>query len=253
MTATKRLVTEIEGPGGGEHGRQPRLIAADGSPGARRVRLLTDRLRTGCPGYDPAIPSLDDPSLIAAARAGERGAVDRLLRQHHDRVYALCRRIAGNDADAADACQEALIAIVKGLPRFDGRSSLSTWIYRVATNACLDELRRRGRRPLVGLPEHEPPAVAQSISLHQPAVDHDVRVTDRIAVDGALGQLPEEFRVPVVLRDLCDLDYAEIAATLDIPPGTVRSRISRGRAALARILSPAGNSARDPDRPTRTT
>jgi RNA polymerase sigma-70 factor (ECF subfamily) len=72
---------------------------------------------------------------------------------------------------------------------------------------------------------------------------------DRMAIDDALARLPEEFRVPVVLRDLCDLDYAEIAATLDIPPGTVRSRIARGRAQLARLLGP-GNHETDADRPT---
>jgi len=77
-------------------------------------------------------------------------------------------------------------------------------------------------------------------------------VADRLAVDAALAQLPEEFRAAVVLRDLCDLDYAEIAAVLDIPAGTVRSRIARGRAQLARLLGP-GNHGRDGDRPTSAT
>jgi RNA polymerase sigma-70 factor, ECF subfamily len=194
-----------------------------------------------------AIPPVDDPTLLAAAQAGERGAMDRLLRQHYDRVYALCRRIAGNDADAADAAQEALIAIVKGLPRFDGRSSLSTWIYRVTTNACLDELRRRGRRPQPALPDHETAPMVRGGGV----TEHDSRVTNRITVDGALAQIPEEFRMPVMLRDLCDLDYAEIAEQLNIPPGTVRSRISRGRAALAKLLVPEPGNPQPPgDRPT---
>ena len=87
---------------------------------------------------------------MAAARDGDRAALDSLLRRHHDRIAAVCRRLCGNDADAADATQEALIAIVRGLPRYDGRSAFSTWAYRVATNACLDELRRRGWRPVPG-------------------------------------------------------------------------------------------------------
>src|SRR4051812_8448460 len=89
--------------------------------------------------------------VVARAQAGERGALELLLREHHDRVYAVCRRMMGNDADALDACQEALIAIVRGLDRFDGRSAFSTWAYRVTTNSCLDELRRRKRRPEVGI------------------------------------------------------------------------------------------------------
>lgn len=178
---------------------------------------------------------------MAAAQAGDSGALDTLLRRHHDRIYAVCRRLAGNDSDALDATQEALIAVVRGLPRFDGRSRFGTWSYRVATNACLDELRRRNRRPDPGLPEHE----------HAPAGDPSgvaEHVANRLDVDAALQQLPEEYRVPVVLRDLAGLDYAEIAATLEIPPGTVRSRISRGRAALADRL--AGNPTAESRRPS---
>src|SRR5688500_4405303 len=89
-----------------------------------------------------------EAALVVAAQGGDRAALDRLLRTHHDRLAALCHRLCGNPTDAADATQEALIAIVRGLPRFDGRARFSTWAYRVATNACLDELRRRSRRPV---------------------------------------------------------------------------------------------------------
>lgn len=141
----------------------------------------------------------------------------------------MCRRITGQDADAADAAQEALIAIVRGLPRFDGRSKFSTWAHRIAHNACIDELRRRGRRPDPGLPEHE-----ERPRGDRPALDETV--ADRLTTDEALQALPEDFRAAVVLRDQLGLDYAEIAEVLGIPPGTVRSRIARGRAALARSL-----------------
>ena len=76
-----------------------------------------------------------------------------MLRRHHDQIHAICRRLAGNDADGQDATQEALIAIVRGLPRFHGKAKFSTWAYRVATNAALDELRRRSRRPIPTLAE----------------------------------------------------------------------------------------------------
>ena len=94
---------------------------------------------------------------MRAAQEGDRAALDALLRRHHDRIHAVCRRLAGNEADALDATQEALIAIVRGIRRFDGRAAFSTWAYRVATNACLDELRRRKRRPAAGLPDDVEP------------------------------------------------------------------------------------------------
>jgi RNA polymerase sigma-70 factor, ECF subfamily len=168
--------------------------------------------------------------LVAAARNGDRAALEELLRLHHDRIHALARRITGNDADAADATQEALLAIVRGLPRFDGRSAFSTWAYRVTSNACLDELRRRRRRPLVALVDDraEPP---------DPAVPIETMVADRLRLDAALGQLPEDFRVAVVLCDVVGLQYDEIADDLGVPIGTVRSRIHRGRSLLRKALT----------------
>lgn len=159
----------------------------------------------------------------------------------------MCRRLAGNEADALDATQEALIAIVRGLDRFDGRAAFSTWSYRVATNACLDELRRRQRRPTPGLPD-DLEGVGWSGRGARPSAAIEA-LPDRLAIDDALAQVSEEFRLPVVLRDLCDLDYAEIAERLGIPPGTVRSRIARGRAQLAALLDP-GNQPTAVVRPT---
>jgi RNA polymerase sigma-70 factor (ECF subfamily) len=191
--------------------------------------------------YALTIDETEDVELVARAVGGDDGALDTLLRRHHDRVYALCRRMAGNDADGADATQEALIAIVRGLPRFDGRSRFTTWVHRVAVNACLDELRRRQRRP-VPIPDD---AMANAA-----ASDGTAAVADRIDIDAALVRLPLEYRVAVVLRDLCTLDYAEIAEILDVPVGTVRSRIARGRTALVPLLDPDGNSDRPAKRPT---
>ena len=159
----------------------------------------------------------------------------------------MCRRLAGNDADALDATQEALLAIVRGLPRFDGRATFSTWAYRVATNACLDELRRRGRRPDPGLPEHE--HADDRWIAGSGGRDPAEMVAAAVDVDAGLALLPEDFRVAVVLRDVLGLDYAEIADVLDLAPGTVRSRIARGRARLADAIAgrTLGNQA-PPDR-----
>ncbi len=177
---------------------------------------------------------MDDAALVVAAQGGDRAALETLLRRHHARIWAVCRRLAGNDADAADATQEAMLLIVRRLGTFDGRSRFTTWAHRVATNACLDELRRRKRRPARGLPDDDPDSGQVLVAADQPV---DRQVSERLTVDAALAQLPEEFRVPVVLRDVVGHDYAEIAAILDIPPGTVRSRIARGRSRLADLLA----------------
>lgn len=172
-----------------------------------------------------------------AARGGDQAALDTLLRRHYDRLYALCRRVTGNDADGQDACQEALMAIVRGLGGFDGRSAFTTWSYRVATNACLDELRRRRRRPEPVAPDEPGPGSGSGPG----ALDAADAVVLRVDVDAALATLAPEFRVAVVLRDLCGLSYDEIGEVVGVPPGTVRSRISRGRSALAGLLTESGN------------
>lgn len=180
--------------------------------------------------------SATDEELVAAAQAGSRAAMDRLLRRHYDRIWAICRRIAVNEADAADATQEALLLIVRRIDTFDGRAKFSTWSHRVATNACLDELRRRKRRPNLPLIDDDPDDDRMTAD---PGPAHDAQVSDRIDIDAALAEVPEEFRAPLVLRDLMGHDYADISDILGIPPGTVRSRIARGRSRLAALLAPS--------------
>jgi RNA polymerase sigma-70 factor (ECF subfamily) len=221
------------------------------SPSRSRWRHPPERLSG--PSYAAGIPGADE-ELVAAAQRGGRPELDALLRAHYDRMYAVCRRLTGNDADAADATQEALVAVVKGLPRFDGRSRFSTWTYRIAVNASLDELRRRRRRPEPGLfedrgdPDTDPGRGRVAPLGTGAIVGQDVETAAaRLDVDAALRQLSPEFRAAVVLRDLCGLDYAEIAEVLGLPAGTVRSRIARGRAALVPLLT--GNRAEGAERP----
>lgn len=179
-----------------------------------------------------------DDELLRSARAGDAAALEEILRRHHRMIHAVCARIVVDRGGAEDATQEALLAVTRGLRRFDGRSSLGTWIYRIATNAALDEVRRVGRRP-------RPTLVA---------ADGDSRVTsgpeDAVTVGDEVGRalqtLDPEIRATMVLRHLAGLDYAEIAQTLGVPVGTVRSRLSRGRDALRSLLGEhapgAGNS-----------
>jgi len=193
---------------------------------------------------------------LDAARGGDPEALEALITAQYDRVHALCRRMLGNEADALDATQDAMVAAIRALDRFDGRSSFGTWLYRIATNSCIDELRRRRRRPrpLPGLLEGHGSeggasvggggggggggvgrGVGGGVGGAGPGADLDPAdaVSARMDVDVALRRLPIEFRTAVVLRDVCDLPYDEIAAILDVPVGTVRSRIARGRASLA--------------------
>ena len=175
-----------------------------------------------------------DDELARAAAAGERAALEVLLRRHQDLVWRVCRKLCANDADALDATQEALVAVARRIDRFDGRSAFTTWLYRVATNAALDELRRRRRRPE---PMEELPTGAGGDA----GTDHSGALADRMALDAAMAELAPDFRAPLVLRDIAGLDYAAIAETLDIPPGTVRSRIARARSQLAQLLAIDGN------------
>lgn len=172
----------------------------------------------------------DDEDLVGRAKGGDQDAMEQLLGRHYDRIYGVCRRMTGNDADAADAAQNALIAVARGLARFDERSRFSTWVYRIAANCSIDELRRRSRWPSTSLDELIPMAGGRDGDPESSA--------DRVDVDAALRQLPAPYRAAVVLRDMCGLDYAEIAEVLQLPPGTVRSRIARGRSALVELLQP---------------
>ncbi len=183
-----------------------------------------------------------DDDLARRAAQGDSAALDELLRRHTSLVHAVCRRVLNHPDDALDATQEALIAIARKVHQFDGRSRFSTWAYRVATNAALDEARRRNRRPIPSetLPEGRA-TTADRVDEH---------VADRLDIDAALSTLSPEYRAAVALRDLVGMDYAEIAEVLDLPAGTVRSRISRGRAALADAL---GNREAPSERPTSGT
>ncbi len=172
----------------------------------------------------------DDGELIRAAQRGDMASLEILLDRHHDRLRAVCAKVVGFGADADDAAQMALISIVKNLDSFDGRAQFTTWTYRIATNAAIDELRRRKRRDADSLDDDEQ---------HRHVVGTsgiDDAAAAKIVIDDALDQLAEDFKIPVILRDLCGLNYDEIAEVLDIAPGTVRSRIARGRGKLADII-----------------
>jgi RNA polymerase sigma-70 factor (ECF subfamily) len=180
---------------------------------------------------DVPFATIDEDELVRLAKSGDRKALEEVLRGQYQRVFAICRRITTNDADAADATQEAMIGIAGGLARFDSRSRFSTWVYRAAVNASIDQLRRRKRRL----------RLVTASSFVKTAPGPEEVAVDAVDVDAAMNRLAPELRAAVSLRDLIGLDYSEIAAVMHVPVGTAKSRVSRARAELARLLE-EGNS-----------
>ena len=181
-----------------------------------------------------------DESLLAAHLRGDPRAFGVLVARHERRIYGLCLRILGNREDAEDAAQEAFLAALRKADSFRRAAAFSTWLYRIAVNAATDQARRRGRARLTTLDPED-------AGLADPGSDLGESVTAAVAVQTALTRVPEEFRVAVVLCDLYRVPYADAAQILEVPVGTVKSRVFRGRAALAACLSGPD----DPDPPLR--
>jgi RNA polymerase sigma-70 factor, ECF subfamily len=176
-----------------------------------------------------------DEALLAAHLRGDPRAFGELVARHERRIFGLCLRILGNREDAEDATQEAFLAALRKASSFRKAAAFSTWLYRIAVNAATDQARRRSRSRLAALdPEDAGLAVA-------PGGDLGEVVAAAVAVQTALARVPEEFRVAVVLCDLYRIPYADAAQILAVPVGTVKSRVFRGRLALADHLGdPAG-------------
>lgn len=155
---------------------------------------------------------------------------EEVARDHGRFMYTVAYRLSGNDEDAQDLVQEALIRVRRGLERYEP-GSLEGWLARIVTNVFLDEVRRRRRRPTSALPDDPERMLPPS-----PAAD-EVQMGLSKEIQAALASLPEEFRVPVVLCDVADQSYEQIAFTLGVPVGTVRSRIHRGRRQLRALLT----------------
>lgn len=182
-----------------------------------------------------------DEDLVRRFRAGEPDAFTELVRRHQQRVYSLCLRVLGDADAAADVAQDTFITVLRKLEGFRGEAAFTTWLHRVAVNACYDELRRRKRRPAL----HVVPEEGSDREPGPPAPDHADEVAGTRDAAAALASVPEEFRVALVLADVQDMAYEQIAQVLDVPIGTVKSRVHRGRLALAAALGIAPE-AREP-------
>jgi len=185
---------------------------------------------------------MDEAGLIGDAQRGEIEAFNRLIMTYQDQVYNLAYRILGDPQAADDAAQEAFISAYKGLRRYRG-GSFRAWILRIATNACYDELRRRKRRPAIGLEDLNPlddPDEADSAGvLASDAGDPESEALQAElaqALEDCLSGLPDEFRVVAVLVDVQGHDYQEASLVMGTPLGTVKSRLARARLRLRDCL-----------------
>ena len=173
--------------------------------------------------------SAEDAGLVSAFVGGDRKAFEALMRAHEDRVFAVCLRILTNREAALDAVQDTFITVYRKAQQFSGESAFSTWLYRIAVNTCYDQLRRNKRHQAQPLPEGSDPADEHSEDLL-------TSVELRPDLEQGLSALPPEFRAAVVLSDLEGLPLQAIAEALDVPIGTVKSRVFRGRRLLAEHL-----------------
>ncbi len=169
---------------------------------------------------------MEDPDapLVARAQRGDRSAFEQLVERHQHRLLTLAARTLGSADEAADAVQEAFIRAWLGLPRFRGGSLFSTWLYRIGLNAAHDQRVRRRTEPLD--------------ATREPADPQDSFLTSELssALQWALNELEEDYRVAVVLYDVLGCSYTEIAELTEVAEGTVKSRIFRGRSRLAELL-----------------
>jgi RNA polymerase sigma-70 factor (ECF subfamily) len=171
----------------------------------------------------------NDAQLLARVAAGDHDAFTTVMTAHEDRVFSVCLRIMGNREHALDATQETFLTTFRKAGQFKGKSAVGTWIYRIAINTCYDMLRKEKRHKAEPLPDHVHPADRAA----QEAVD---AAAMRPELQQALATLPTEFRAAVVLADIEGLGLAEVSVILDVPVGTVKSRVFRGRRLLAAEL-----------------
>ena len=184
---------------------------------------------------------MDEPDavLVGRARAGDRAAMASLIRRHQGVAFGVAYRLLGSREDAEDAAQEAFVQVLTQLDRLLNPGAFVGWLRKVTANLCLDRLRRGGRVVLEPLDAEMPLAdTARGPEAH--ALDAERRQE----LERALASLPAPYRVAVVLRDVEGMTYAEVAALLRVPEGTVKSRIHAGRRLLRQVLA-----SDQPDRP----
>ena len=183
-----------------------------------------------------------EQALLAKARRGDQQALGQLLSAYQDRLYSVCYRMLSHPDDAAEVCQDVLLKIIQGIGKFRGEAGLATWMTRIAMNQSISHLRKRRLRRTVSLdqPTRSDPQGDQADALRhlladpsEPGPEQSVQESEMLdKLQQALIHLDDDFRAVLVLRDIEQMNYADISQSLGIPVGTVKSRLFRARLAL---------------------
>jgi RNA polymerase sigma-70 factor, ECF subfamily len=188
----------------------------------------------------------DEQALLSRLRAGEDAAFEELVRTYSPRLLGLARRIVGNDEDARDVIQDALLSAFRSIDRFQGDARLGTWLHRIVVNTALMKLRRRRRKPEESIEPLLPAFQSDGHFVetfppwtHSEAADAALsRAETKRLVRTLIDELPESFRTVLLLRDIEGLDTGETARVLDTTPNAVKIRLHRARQALRTLLAP---------------
>ena len=189
----------------------------------------------------------EESTIVAELKAGSEDAYAWLIGEFHQPIYALVYRIVNDSADAADTTQEVFLKVFRGMKHFNGASTLKTWIYRIALHEASNRRRWwfRHKAHEMSMELESNSALVHSTSIENFVVDRRESPFDRVAhqevrsrVEQELEKVPEPYRTTVILRDLEEMSYEEIAEIMEVSLGTVKSRLTRGREALKRRLTP---------------
>ncbi len=173
---------------------------------------------------------MDEKQLIISAKNGDKAAFEQLILQYQSKVYNLAYKLLSNYTDASDAAQDAFLKLYKSLGSFREQSSLSTWIYRITYNVCVDRMRQIKRTPVS---DYDESLADTSASPEAYAINNE----NKQIIYDAINKLPYEYRAAVILRDINGHSYDEIAYILGCSTRTVNSRINRRRGPLQEFLS----------------
>ncbi|MGI6422031.1 MAG: RNA polymerase sigma factor [Syntrophomonadaceae bacterium] len=185
---------------------------------------------------------LSEEQLVKRSLQGDLQAFEELVLGYQSKVYALTYRYMGNEEDAYDMFQETFIKAYRSLPTFKGQSSFGTWIYRIASNVCLDELRRRKRRiPTLSLDEPATTLDGNELEVEIADTSYSIDILYEqkelsSSIQEVLDQMKKEHKTAIILRDILDLSYEEMAKVMGCSMGTVKSRLSRARNILKEKL-----------------
>jgi RNA polymerase sigma-70 factor (ECF subfamily) len=204
------------------------------------VKFIQEQLKAGGGNI-----SIDEASLVSQARAGNMASVEKLILKYQDRVYNTIFKICGNEADAAELSQDAFVRAIEGLKNFKGESSFYTWLFRIAVNLTLNFCKKNAKLSFQSLQEQIDEDTNRQLKDY--LIDKSAAEPSELAakkevhslISKAIEKLEPQQRTVVILRDIEQMSYNEIAETLEMEIGTVKSRIARGRKNLREILEAA--------------